>query len=253
MQLRALFLILKNLIPTNLRPSSYCKRYLLNYTKQSVFSGPFRGMKYLGYSITGAYFSKILGTYELELHETISNLNRSKFDHAVIVGAGEGYYAAGLSAHLKIPVVAYERKPEAKQALETLGKLNGLRQLECRGECKPSSLIQLSNALVLMDIEGEEVEFLRAGVIDQSQNCYWIIEIHGNEVKRLFLEQVDDRYETSFISCRQRKMEDFPIPMSGFPKWLFKRYWFSLMQEWRGGGSNGSLGWLILEPKPTEL
>ncbi|MEP1095475.1 MAG: hypothetical protein ABJG78_10215 [Cyclobacteriaceae bacterium] len=210
-------------------------------------------MKYLGYSITGAYFSKILGTYELELHETIGNLGRFKFDCAVVVGVGEGYYAAGLSAHLKVPVVAYERKTEAKEALERLGNLNDLQQLEFRGECWPNSLLQLSNAFVLMDIEGEEIEFLNAGVFEQSQGCYWIIEIHGNEAKKLFLEQIGDRYETSFISCTQRKMEDFPISIGGFRKWIFKRYWFSLMQEWRSGGSNGSIGWLILKPKSSKL
>ncbi|MEP5613298.1 MAG: hypothetical protein ABJP45_13685 [Cyclobacteriaceae bacterium] len=206
-------------------------------------------MKYLKYSITGSYFPKILGTYELELHSIIMQLTDYNFRQLVIVGAGEGYYAAGLSRYLKAPAVAYERNKESLKALEELCQLNALEPIEYRGECKPASLDQLTQSLIVMDIEGEEIEFLNFGVIGKNHDCYWIIEVHGEKVKNAFTEQLDQIYELKFIACQQRSMKDFPIRFGSLRMCLFKRYWFSLMQEWRGGGPDGSLGWLVLEPK----
>lgn len=206
-------------------------------------------MKYLGYSLTGSYFPKILGTYEKELHDTICKLDRFTFEQLVIVGAGEGYYAGGLSRRLGLSTVAYERTVEAAGALQELGSLNNINGIEFRGECKPSSLALMSKSLILMDIEGEEVDFLNEGVMEKNQDCYWIIEIHGNETKSIFLSSLGDTYKMEFIPCLQRKMEDFPLDFGRFRSWFFKRYWFSLLQEWRGGGQHGSLGWLVLEPK----
>ncbi len=249
MQSRSLFEKLKDLVPARLRPLSFCKRFLLKYTNQTVHSGPFKGMKYLSYTLTGAYFAKLLGTYEKELTAALESLRKINFNQIAVVGSGEGYYPVGLSSYFNAPVVAYERNEESEKAIEELSSMNGTNAPDFLGTCTPESLENVNKSLIFMDIEGEEIEFLNSGVVNRLASSYWIIEIHGISVKDQFIRQLNSFFKMEFIPVQPRTMKDFPLKMNRLFRWALSRYWKSLMQEWRGKDEGSSIGWLILAPK----
>jgi hypothetical protein len=209
-------------------------------------------MKYLDHTLTGAYFAKILGTYELELQNELVTMSPDNFERVVVIGAGEGYYPIGLSLLLKLPVVTFERNTKSFQAISSLATMNNVDDIACFGQCKPQSLSEMDSSLIVMDIEGEELDFLSSGVFRNLRNCVWIIELHGVEFENEFASALSDIYDIRFIPVRPRSMSDFPIPLHKAIRLLGRRYWLCLMQEWRNTDISdeiGSVGWIVMKAR----
>ena len=60
--------IFRKIIPDKLHRRNLPKSIIRMKCKDVVFSGPFKGMKYIDYSVCSAYYPKLLGIYEKELH-----------------------------------------------------------------------------------------------------------------------------------------------------------------------------------------
>lgn len=84
-----------------LSPITLVHTYLRKVTQKRIFSGPFRGLFYVGESVGSSYFPKILGIYEKELHGILEANKLDSFDKIIVIGAGEGYYAVGLAKKWK--------------------------------------------------------------------------------------------------------------------------------------------------------
>ena len=82
-------------VPNFLRRIRYVRKLIQKHSSGHVISGPFAGMQYVNTSVGSALEPKILGTYELELHDVFERLLDKDFAAIVNVGAGEGYLAVG--------------------------------------------------------------------------------------------------------------------------------------------------------------
>lgn len=99
----------------NLKKHEIFKQKYLYLLSNGVRRGPFKGLKYPFLSaIYSAFFPKVLGYYEMELHPAIDILKQKQYTSILDVGCSEGYYAVGfarLFPHSKI--VAYDLDPYA--------------------------------------------------------------------------------------------------------------------------------------------
>lgn len=148
-----------------------------------VISGPFKGMHYIRLACGSELVPKLLGTYELELHDAITRCLRSDYHSVVNVGSAEGYYAVGFarfSTNIS-RVYAFDTSGIAQASVAELAKANDVHEkVFIFSDCNHDSLNRLSKpgTLVICDIEGGE-----GGLLDPAQcpgllDADLIVEVH---------------------------------------------------------------------------
>ena len=150
--------------------------------------GPFKGLQlnddtWWGQSDLG---SQCLGLYEREILEFISGINNDEFNTFIDIGAADGYYAIGMLLSGKVnKTICFEMSEKGREVIHENWVKNGATgKLEVFGKVDAVSLANLSredraNALILIDIEGNEFELLKAEALRLLSNCTLIIEIHN--------------------------------------------------------------------------
>lgn len=202
-----------------------------------------------------AYYSKILGTYEMELREVIHELADAAPKKVINVGAAEGYFAVGLARKLqKVEVIAFESSESARNMLRELSTLNGVdSKINLNEECAKERLKQAINGesevALIVDIEGGEKELLSPDEIKDLSALSILVEVHERNDPNLG-EKLKNRFKATHIiqeiTARERQFEDLPF---NFPKSLqatFIGRWVKLMMDEQRG--DGRL-WLYLKPK----
>ena len=243
--------------------AALAKLALRSALSSRIASGPFAGMKYVSRSHASALGAKLVGTYELELHETIRAITSLNISNFVDIGAAEGYYAVGLllNCNSSTTLVAFEAGLSGQRLCGELAELNGVSsRMRVRGFCSPESLndeLQTGEhpALVLCDTEGFEATLLDPAVVTGLQTAYVLVELHEFAVAGVG-ELLRERFRTTHriveICTRERSRSDFPL----------RAWWFSilpdaailaLMAEHRGR----EMSWLWMTPdvesrKPTK-
>lgn len=146
----------------------------------TVRAGPFAGMKYVEGAAGSLYSPKILGSYEQELHPYIRAL--PGYRRLVNVGCGEGYYAVGAKVMVPgIEVLAFDIDPDAIAKCRALAAANGVeRGLHLEAQCTPDRLAGLAapGTLVLLDVEGAEVDLLGGLPPERAAQCDFLVETH---------------------------------------------------------------------------
>lgn len=136
------------------------------------------------YGETDAPIAKLLGTYELELHESIERALAAQPAAIIDLGAAEGYYAVGLAARCKgIAVHAFELAPTARVACSELAAAN-YAQLVLHGRATSRRLraMPLDEAFVVCDIEGAELEVLDGTAARALSTATVLVELHDQYV-----------------------------------------------------------------------
>jgi hypothetical protein len=167
------------------------------------------------------YFPKPLGTYEKELWDEIEATIAAAPSRILNIGAGEGFYAAGLAVRCpNATVEAYEAGRTGP--LRKLLKLNRLdSRVSIHGRCDVPDLIKAfatrsakdQRTLVVMDIEGGEFELLDPHEISELANCIILVEVH-NFIRADLQKTLIDRFSASHAikthSPHARRLEDVP-------------------------------------------
>ena len=155
---RVMPIFLKRLLQPVIHPRLTLVRLHTRYHSAGiVVSGPFAGMKFNNKYLD---LPKILGTYEIELHQIFSRLRDRDYLRVVDIGAAEGYYAVGVALwNPRCSVTAYEANPIYHESIRYLAKLNNVEsRLELQGSCNEDSLNnlgdELRNAFIIVDVEG---------------------------------------------------------------------------------------------------
>lgn len=155
----------------------------------TVQSGPFKGMKY-SHSATGSVIlPKLIGTYESELHPVIESWNNNLYDLCVDVGAGEGYYAAGICFRFpQINMIAFEQSKKGRSRIQHLAHRNGvLSRIKIWGRCEPaeleSALSQGVRVVLIMDVEGYEIVLLDPVAVPALLSVDFIVEVHPERIE----------------------------------------------------------------------
>ena len=217
---------------------------------RKILSGPFRGMSWEPADAGGAWLAKIIGTYELELHPSITNLERGSFDALVDIGCADGYYAVGLARLLDIPkVYAFDTDSHALRCLKRNARENLLgAQIKAKGLCCPNQLASDlrfdQNPLVICDVEGAELEILVPEACPKLLQAHILVEVHDfpppGKIGTILRERFRESHEIVSIRTAARRVNDLPHTAFALGK-----DWEQAMDEER----RSSMEWLILTPR----
>ncbi|BAT61485.1 hypothetical protein GJW-30_1_04042 [Variibacter gotjawalensis] len=192
--------------------------------KDRVLSGPFKGMM-LNLSALSRrnLLGYLLGSQEAELKDVVETIARRPYTRIINVGAADGYYAVGLLRRMpNTRVVAFEAIPEHHAGIERTAMLNGVwSRIALRGLCRQEDLsVELDSSagvpLVVMDIEGGEMELLDPAKTQQLATSDILVETHDVFVPGC-TEELERRFAATHsierIVARQRTLTDFPRDM----------------------------------------
>lgn len=205
----------------NLRINHAVKK-ILRETQQSVLSGPFEGLKLSDHAVFGSPIPKLLGCYEKELHPFFKEIiNKHRRDTMTIcnIGSAEGYYAIGFARLAQVKeVVIFEILEEGQRITQENAELNDVAdKITIHGGCNPRSLIQLLKNknvdLLVIDIEGIELDILTKQVIKHLGNSQLVVELHDfcrPNCTSLLIERLQDSHVCDLISAQSRTADDFP-------------------------------------------
>lgn len=221
-------------------------------TQSTVWSGPFRGMRYIDYSFCSALMPKLIGTYEKELHPAVDELIAWRPDVVIDIGAAEGYYAVGLARRLPgSKVIAFEADEGARAQLLQLADLNNVTNLRLLGLAARGSLTDVvseeaSRVAVICDCEGAEIDLLSPNELVWQRNAFIICELHdflrpGTE--EALVARFQATHRVSLLAAVPRTSSEFPFhnPISR----LFPDRW---VQMALGESRPAPMKWLLAIP-----
>lgn len=158
-----------------------------------VQAGPFAGLRYPVAQAAGSSLApKLLGTYELEIHDFVEAAITNRPQRIVNIGAGEGYYAVGMA--LRVPgaqVHAFDTSESARELTHALAQANGVAErVEVHGECGVSELRRRVEkpSLIICDVEGAERILLDPRSVPGLAHCEIIAELHRVQTDNLIRE-----------------------------------------------------------------
>jgi hypothetical protein len=172
-----------------------------------VGSGPFAGMRYIGAAAGSRLVPKLLGSYELEVHEWIEQAIAKSFRQVLVIGCAEGYYAVGLARRMpKAKVIAFDLDPRAQDLCRQMAELNEVAdRIEVRGGATPEVLgqLDLTDTLIVCDCEGYENELLDPQKAAQLTGATMLVELHD-----CFVPGATDRLRERFQQTHSIDLRD---------------------------------------------
>jgi hypothetical protein len=187
-------------------------------TGWKVSAGPFAGMKFIRRKYWGYWATRIVGSYEEELHEELERLLSRPFRNIVNIGCADGYYAVGLALRLpQARVLAYETLPHNRRYCEELAALNGvLQRLDIRGTCTVESLaeLHLDDTLVVCDCEGVEEDLLDPQAAPWLRKATLVVELHDcyrPNVIQTLTRRFESSHDLKIIQCTGRDPSRYPV------------------------------------------
>lgn len=217
-----------------------------------VERGPFRGMKFLPRSDwSSCRFEKIIGAYEFEIADLISELAETKdYQRIINIGAADGFYSAGMA--LLFPnarVFSFEIQPSKRDYLDRFAKLNNVRdRIEIRSRCEVEDLQRFElteRDLIIMDVDGAEEVLLDVETNPSLKRCEVLVELHDCILPGLG-EMIRSRFRPTHVIRDYfnagLKYEDYPI-LHGLP--------FEEIYAMVGEDRSGLQDWAMMEPKST--
>lgn len=199
----------------------------------AVRHGPFAGLRYPGrvHHLT----PKLLGAYELELHEAIAEQVARRPAVFADLGAADGYYAVGFAlASPATEVHAYEIDPVARRQLRRLARENGVHvRLHGPANTRRLAELDLDGAFVLCDIEGAELDVLDPEALAAA----WLV-VEEHDTADALRERFAATHSIETIAPRERDPLAYP-ELEGAP------YRESAVDEVRFGRG----GWLVMRPR----
>jgi hypothetical protein len=176
-----------------------------------VQRGPFRGMRLT--SLLTDTSSKVLGSYEEELHETLVRLLTARPEQIVNVGCSDGYYAVGCK--LRLPsanVWAFDASEYFRGVVATTAGLNGV-DVNIGGFLEPQGLEGLvlgHKTLVICDCEGCEYALLHPRAAPSLRDATLLVELHEEPGQpEEFLERFSATHRTTLIESQPRNAGDY--------------------------------------------
>ncbi len=216
-----------------------------------VQDGPFKGMLLdLNLNITGLP-RKLIGSYEAELHHFVEAALNQRPQRVINIGAAEGYYTIGAARRLReSTVIAFETESRWRVALDKLAGINQLAgRIHLGGTCTITDLLGCvaSGSLLIVDVEGAEVELLDPAIVPALRHCTILVETH-EFAKPGSVAELRRRFEPTHVvqtmDAKPRRLMDFPL----FRQVIPQRVWWSgiyaemVLNEFRAVDQ----GWLFM-------
>jgi len=196
----------------------------------------------------------LIGTWEIELNDQISNLLDSNPCNVFCIGAAEGYYAVGFASKLpNSKVYAFEIQNKYRQFLHKLSLANNCKNIEVLGECTTALLDHYlvkgnSSSLIICDIEGGEIELLDLNEVPALKRSSILVETHEmyvTDCEETLINRFKKTHSFTVIRGRERTLQDLPNKLNFLRLISSSKRILGLMGE----GRPYPMNWLYLEPK----
>lgn len=155
---------------------------LRNTIGPHVHSGPFKGMELTPAVMSGAYGPALTGLYEHELHETFERVIAHPYKNILNIGCAYGYYSVGLARRMpQVNMHSFDIKPFEQQRCLDMAILNKVEdRVRIGGEFRGEDFASYAHeeTLVLMDIEGAEMNLLNPSRYEALTRMDIIVELH---------------------------------------------------------------------------
>jgi hypothetical protein len=229
-----------------------------NAAGHRAVAGPFRGMRIELSPLSSRHLlGYILGSQELELRDAIARIVARGYRTILNIGAADGYYAVGLAVRSpQARVEAFEALPELHPLIAQTAAANGVAdRIAINGTCTPPLLRARLDAaegptLILMDIEGGEVELLDPLATPHLARADILVETHDAfvaDATETLARRFRETHEIACYTARPREFGDFPADFLPRLRRWFPRLAVESMNERRTGLQR----WLLLTAKPA--
>ena len=217
-----------------------------------VHAGPFAGLALA----PKPFLPHLIGSYERELHPALESLCGRKWRRIVNVGGGNGFYIVGLGRRVRdAELVVFELAAEARAVIAETVERNGLTlRTRILGTAEPENFERAcagtGPTLIVMDVEGAEIELTDPETVPSLRLATMVIETHDvirEGCKDAILARYSASHTITAIPTQARTIADFPATLSPvLRRWMPWRC-LQAVQEWRGGPQE----WLLLEPRTS--
>jgi hypothetical protein len=232
-----------------LYPVEWANRRVRDAVGDVVRSGPFAGLEYPDWAMTQVdlFSPKVLGTYELEIHEPLEALLALEPSQVVNIGAAEGYYAVGLARRLPGATIhAFELDERLRSQLATVAEHNGVAdRIRIEGECDLAALEGLTgpDTLIVSDCEGGEMTLLDPVALPELASTAMLVETHDLLVAGA-TQVLFDRFAETHLVGRADSTPRFVDDVPGIDFMPLVTQQLSISEFRRGPQS-----WLTLRPR----
>jgi 23S rRNA U2552 (ribose-2'-O)-methylase RlmE/FtsJ len=189
-----------------------------------VQSGPFSGML-CSNAVTGNSIPKMLGVYELELHDIVQQIIQHGYRLVVDIGCGEGYYLVGLALRLPAArLIGYDIDPLAQSACAEQARLNHVSdRVTIDGKCDTVELQRIlePGSLVISDCEGHEADLFQPDLAPALSRCDLLIELHemfSPGVTETLVKRFQPTHDIELIDSAERDPKLYPVLNTLSPK-----------------------------------
>ena len=220
----------------------------------TIAYGSFKGFKFAKNSWWSKHDrgSMILGLYEKEIIEILLNTSKER-SVFIDIGAADGYYAvASVKNYFFNRSYCFEIEQKGRSVIRQNSILNGVaKKVIIFGEANKKSLLKIpkediSNSVVLIDIEGFEFDFLDTNILNILKKSICIIELHdwffedGKKRLKELRKRASKKFHVSEFKLRSRdtsNIKELDL-YSDNERWI-------ICSE----GRSRSMTWLRLDPK----
>ncbi|MFT5336084.1 MAG: hypothetical protein ACI9YL_000076 [Luteibaculaceae bacterium] len=214
---------------------------------EKVQFGPFKGLVYpTGISIGSSSLPKLLGSYECELHSFFESIRTNNYSLIADVGCAEGFYLVALKKWFpSAKVIGFDIDPLAPELCVKLGEANGLQEEIAVSENFDWSYLQSvpGRKLLIMDVEGAEMAFLKQAKLTDFNHCDILVEVHDwmmeGDFGKLLAETLEGTHSlsTTWSWDKERKKFNFQNFLSTFDP--------VIQDLWVEEGRKMSMYWII--------
>jgi ribosomal protein L11 methylase PrmA len=185
-----------------------------------VLAGIFKGLQYPGFESSGSgLVTKLLGSYEDELHPFIQQLSSNNYSEIIDIGCAEGYYAIGLAKMFpKATINAFDIDKEALDRCRKMGELNGVQfRMILKDRCDKNVLRNMlirERGFILCDCEGHESDLFDEEIAAGLKNCDLIIELHDHIVPNIKMKierAFRNTHHINYVVSRLKSINDYPL------------------------------------------
>ena len=233
-QLRTMVAALNATPYTQLRAADYrgwaydrLTAQLAEAADHSVAGGPYQGMKYFGPAgiptVDRIPTTKLLGSFEEELHPWVESLVNTGFRTIVHLGSGEGYHVVGMALRLaSARSVVFDTLISARKACRVLADQNKVRdRMQLRSFCGWDALVdvELAGSLVFSDCGGAELILLDPVLYPSLLMATMLVETHDAFDVRItprLISRFSPTHQIDFVQVAGRDPGKYHL-LSGLP------------------------------------
>ncbi len=187
-----------------------------------VQAGPYRGMKFFTAAgvpmIDTVPTTKVLGSYEEEIHPWIEALSAQDFTQIVHLGGGVGYHAVGLAMRFpSATTTVFDTLIAARQSCRMLALQNGVRgRVHLRGFCGSDGLLELdlAGSLIFSDCGGAELSLLDPRLSPSLRLATILVETHDAfdiRISRLLKTRFGGTHRIDVVEAKPRDIRNYPL------------------------------------------